>query len=118
MNKKLFVIVLISAFFISSSLVCHAKDYKDYSEVEGKIEKGQSKQEILKLLGEPDEKKIIVKNKKYIWGPEEEFWDEIPMGTRLEVWRYEFSDGNLSLYFVNEGENLDYKAFARKGVIY
>ena len=38
--------------------------------------------------------------------------DNIPMGTRLEVWKYKFSDGNLNLYFVTEGENLDYIAFA------
>lgn len=115
MTKSLFVIILISAFFISIPIICYAKDY---SEVEGQIENGQSKKAIVKLLGEPVEKKIIVKNQKFIWGPEEEFWDEISMGTRLEVWRYEFSDGNLNLYFLNEGENLDYRAFAPKGVIY
>ncbi|MEK7360003.1 MAG: hypothetical protein AAB422_06480 [Planctomycetota bacterium] len=115
MTKSLFVIILISVFFISSPIVCYAKDY---SEVESRIEKGQSKKAIVKLLGEPLEKKFIVKNNKFIWGPQEEFWDEIPMGTRLEVWKYEFSDGNLYLYFVDYGENLDYKAFARKGVVY
>ncbi len=115
MTKKLFKLILISIFLISSSFVCHAKDY---SEVESKIEKGQSKKAIVKLLGEPVEKKFIAKNKKFIWGPEEEFWDEIPMGTGLEVWKYEFSDGNLNLYFLDYGENLDYKAFSRKGVVY
>lgn len=109
------VIIFIAAFFIASSVICYALDY---SEVEGKLEKGRSKKEIVKLLGEPLEKKFIAKNKKFIWGPEEEFWDEIPMGTRLEVWRYEFSDGNLNLYFLDYGDNLDYKAFSRKGVIY
>ena len=115
MTKSLFIIILIAVFFISSPIVCYAKDY---SEFESRIEKGQSKKVIVKLLGEPLEKKFIVKNKKIIWGPEEEFWDAIPMGTRLEVWKYEFSDGNLNLYFVDYGENLDYKAFGRKGVVY
>ncbi|MEK6652431.1 MAG: hypothetical protein AABY50_05825 [Nitrospirota bacterium] len=114
MTKTLGTIILIS-FFISSPLFCYAKDY---SEIESQIEKGQSKQAIVKLFGEPVEKKFIVKNNKFIWGPEEEFWDEIPMETRMEVWRYEFSDGNLNLYFLNEGKTLDYKAFAPKGVIY
>jgi len=40
------------------------------------------------------------------------------MGTRLEVWKYKFSDGLLNLYFLNEGEQLDFIAFASKGVIY
>ncbi len=115
MTKTLGTIILISAFFISSPIACYAKDY---SEVEGQIEKGQSRQAIVKFLGEPVGKKFIVKNQKFIWGPEEEFWDKIPTGTRLEVWRYKFSDGNLNLYFLNEGERLDYKAFAPKGVVY
>ena len=115
MAKKVLIIILITAFFISSSEVCHAKDY---SEIEGKIEKGQSKKEIVKLLGEPVEKRFIVKKNKFIWGPAEEFWDEIPMGTRMEVWEYKFSDGILNLYFLDYGDNLDYKAFSRKGVIY
>ena len=115
MTKKFFAIILIAAFFISSPLFCYAKDY---SGVEGQIKKGQSKQAIVKLLGEPIEKKFVVKNKKFIWGSEEEFWDDIPMGARLEVWKYEFSDGNLNLYFVDYGEHLDYKAFAPKGVVY
>jgi len=116
MMKKSINIILIGAlFFVSYPLTCYAKDY---SAVEGKINKGQSKQAITELLGEPSEKKVIGKRNKYIWGPEEEFWDAIPMETLLEVWKYEFSDGHLNLYFINEGERLDYKAFAPKGVIY
>ncbi len=80
--------------------------------------KGQSKQSIIELLGEPLRRTITVRQDKVIWGPEEEFWDNIPVGTRLEVWRYEFSDGNLNLYFIDEGEQLDYKAFAPRGVVY
>jgi len=95
MIRKLIDIILIGAlFFVSYPLTCYAKDY---SAVEEKINKGQSKQAITELLGEPFEKKVIVKRNKYIWGPEEEFWDDIPMGTLLEVWKYEFSDGHLNL---------------------
>ena len=61
---------------------------------------------------------ISVKRDKYMWGTEESFWDDIPMGTRLELWGYDFSDGGLNLYFINGGDHLDYKAFAPKGVVY
>lgn len=116
MIRKLIEIILISTlFFVFYPLACYAKNY---SEVEGKIKQGQSKQTIIELLGEPFDKRITIKRNKYIWGPEEEFWDDIPMETRLEVWKYEFSDGHLNLYFINEGEHLNYKAFAHKGVIY
>ena len=116
MNRNLIGTILIGALILGSyPVICHAKTY---FEIEGKIQKGQSKRTIINLLGEPLTKMITVKQNKFIWGPEEEFWDNIPMKTRLEVWKYEFSDGNLNLYFLNEGEHLDYKAFAPKGVVY
>jgi hypothetical protein len=115
-KKKLIGIFLIVALFVVPSFI--AGCVQNYSKVKGKIQKGQSKQAIIELLGKPLEKKMIAKSNKYIWGPEEEFWDKIPMGIRLEVWRYEFSDGHLNLYFINEEEKLEYIAFAPKGVIY
>jgi len=116
MMKKLTEIILIGALLlVSYQSTCHANNY---SEVGVKINIGQSKETIIELLGKPRVNTIFVKRNKYIWGPEEAFWDDIPMGTRLEVWHYDFSDGHLSLYFINGGDHLDYKAFAPKGVIY
>lgn len=115
-KKKLIEINFIVALFVIFFSIIGCGHH--YSEIKGKIKKGQSKQTIIELLGKPLEKKIIAKNNTFIWGPEEEFWDNIPMGTQLEVWKYVFSDGHLNLYFLNEGEKLDYKAFSPKGVIY
>lgn len=115
-RKKLIATAL---FFVLSLVSCSLAAHEiKYSEVRDKIIKGQSKPEITALLGEPSEKKMIAKTNKYIWGPEEEFWGKIPMGTRLEVWKYKFPDGLLNLYFMDEGEHLEYKAFAPKGVVY
>jgi hypothetical protein len=115
-TKKLIETIFIVTLFVISFSIIGCDHY--YSDVNGKIKIGQSKQTIIELLGKPLEKKIMAKSNKFIWGPEEDFWDNIPMGTRLEVWKYKFSDGLLNLYFLNEGEQLDYKAFAPKGVIY
>jgi len=116
MTKKFIgIFSIVALFFVSSSMADYSKHF---SEVNGKIRKGQSKQTIIELLGKPLEIKIIAKSHKFIWGPEEEFWDKIPIGTRLEVWKYEFSDGHLNLYFINEGDQLDYRVFAPKGVTY
>jgi hypothetical protein len=115
-KKKLIAAILFFALSVASCSLA-AQEIK-YSEVRDKIIKGQSKQEITALLGQPSQKKVTAKSNKYIWGPEEDFWDKIPMGTRLEVWTYQFSDGLLNLYFMNEGKRLDYKAFAPKGVVY
>lgn len=83
-----------------------------------RIEVGQTKQEIIDAVGEPDSKENIFKNVEYIFGPEEEFWDKIPMGAELEVWGYDDEGGHLNLYFVDGSDRLDYKAFAPEGVVY
>ncbi len=38
--------------------------------------------------------------------------------SKLEVYSYMFSDGGLNLYFVNGSEEINYIAFAPKGVVY
>lgn len=112
-----------------AALICHAvlicvvsssvaDDLKTFKQVNTKIEIGQSKQTIQKFLGPPGKITNTIKRNKYIWGPEERFWDEIPMGAKLEVWNYTFSDGGLNLYFVDGSEELNYLAFAPKGVVY
>ena len=79
---------------------------------------GFPKEHIKERLGEPYETLTITKTKGPIWGPEEEFWDKIPNGTVLKMWRYKDATGNLNLYFKADEERLDYKAFAPEGVVY
>lgn len=83
-----------------------------------KIEAGQSKKEIRKIIGAPSEIENKIKQNEAIWGAEEEFWDKIAMGARLEVWTYEYPDGTLNLYFINGSDKLAFKAFTPKGVVY
>jgi hypothetical protein len=82
------------------------------------IKAGQAKEEIKKIIGSPNEIEKIVKSVEHIWGPEEEFWSKIPMGTKLEVWRYKNKDGQLNLYFEENKNTLSYKAYAPAGVVY
>ena len=82
------------------------------------VNTGQEKDEITKNLGTPTEIKQTEKASEHIWGPEEEFWSEIPVGAKLEVWRYKTENGQLNLYFINGSEALSFKAFAPAGVVY
>lgn len=82
------------------------------------VRAGQTKQAIKNILGEPYEIKITKKIAGPIWGPEEEFWDKIPNGSTLEVWRFRSNAGNLNLYFIGNKNHLAYKAFAPQGVVY
>ena len=79
---------------------------------------GQTKEDVKRILGKPYEVLIITKTKGPIWGPEEEFWDKIPNGSVMEMWRYENETGNLNLYFKGDKKVLAYKAFAPEGVVY
>jgi hypothetical protein len=110
------MICLAALIYLAPSQISNGRG--SYEQARAKISAGQPRQAILELLGPPDGIKDTVKSNRHIWGPEEDFWDDIPMGARLEVWSYEFSDGGLNLYFVNGGGKLDYVAFAPKGVVY
>lgn len=82
------------------------------------VQVAQTKQEVRQALGEPYEIKIIKKRAGPIWGPEEDFWDKIPNGTRLEAWRYRSEAGQLNLYFVAGQDRVAFRAFAPSGVVY
>ncbi len=82
------------------------------------VQVGQTKREIKSIFGNPDKIKNFNKPEGPIWGPEEEFWDKIPSGSKLEVWSYINDAGNLNLYFIGSNNHLNYKAFTPKGVVY
>ncbi|MGI9534246.1 MAG: hypothetical protein ACR2NW_04795 [Thermodesulfobacteriota bacterium] len=82
------------------------------------VKVGQTMNQIRINLGEPQDIKLIKRHGGPIWGPEEEFWDKIPLGSNLEVWQYKIPNGHLSLYFINSDNTLSFIAFSPKGVIY
>ena len=86
--------------------------------ISDRVEVGQTKEQITQQLGRPYQMEKLKKLSHYIWGPEEEFWDKIPEGMMLEVWRYISPEGRLNLYFMDGSDKLAYKAFAPKGRIY
>jgi hypothetical protein len=98
-----------------SSMLCACAKEHDISQL---VKIGQSKEEIINAIGNPYKIDFIIKTTEHVWGPEESFWSKIPMGTKLEVWRYKNKDGQLNLYFKDSSNNLSYKAFAPSGVVY
>ncbi len=110
MNRKIFLIVLL--------LLVPPASFAAGENISDRVEVGQTREQITHELGRPHKIEMLKKESRPIWGPEEEFWDEIPEGTMLEVWRYISPEGRLNLYFMNGGDALAYKAFAPKGVVY
>jgi len=91
---------------------------KEREEALAHIETEATKEEILSIVGQPDEQETITKHEEAIWGPEEEFWHKIPLGAKLERWIYATDEGRYSLYFRGNEDWLAYKIFAPRGVVY
>lgn len=113
-NNKMTIKIIIVLLAIASALSVSAEE----PNISHLVAVGQTKEEIKQILSDPYEKKAFVKSNRPIWGPEEEFWDKIPEGTHVEVWRYKSEKGHLNLYFLGNDNHLAYKAFAPSGIVY
>ena len=45
-------------------------------------------------------------------------WDKLPKGAQIEALQYDFADGYLSIYFVNDVKGAYLIAFTHKGTVY
>jgi hypothetical protein len=79
---------------------------------------GMTMDEIQQVLSKPDRVDSVEKNTEIIWGAEEAFWDELPIGARLEIWIYKWEENELRLYFINDSDTLSYKIVAPKDAVY
>ena len=82
------------------------------------LQVGMTKDEIRQLLSKPDKVDLIEKNSEIIWGAEEAFWDELAMGTKLEIWIYTLKIDELRLYFIDGNDSLAYKIVAPIDAVY
>ena len=82
------------------------------------VQVGMTKAEIRQLLGKPEIVDTIEKNTEIIWGAEEAFWAELPLGAALEIWIYEREENEVRLYFIDESDTLSYKIIALKDAVY
>ena len=82
------------------------------------VQVGMTKAEVRQLLGKPDILDTIEKNTEIIWGAEEAFWAELPLGATLEIWIYEREENEVRLYFIDESDTLSYKIIALKDAVY
>jgi len=63
---------------------------------------GLDKSDVVQMLGKPDETEELIKNTEYIFGPIEGLWDQIEMGEKIVIWKYQDRDGYKELYFLND----------------
>lgn len=80
---------------------------------------GMSKVEVLELLGPPGVRGTLVKQTESIWGPQEEWWDQVEMGGSLETWSYLYpGEGTQFVYFLDELDTVSFTAYTPDGVVY
>jgi len=91
---------------------------------------GMTRDEVLEKFGKPKRTQVMTKSRKAIWGPIEEYWAEIPLEAKVEIWGFkseitmEAPEGNYKqagqteLYFVSDSDKVNGLGFYIKGAVY
>lgn len=90
---------------------------------------GMSRAAIVDRYGEPDRTSRLQKKDDRIWGPIEDFWSHVPLGSSVEIWKYRTTaeweadsgkrtPGTTEIYFVDRSQVASGLGFAPEGVVY
>jgi len=91
---------------------------------------GTSREEITSRYGAPTRIQTFTKQGQAIWGPIEDYWNQVPQGSSVEVWAYrskinlEGADesyvqtGETELYFVDSSSTINAVGFHFDGTVY
>jgi len=89
-----------------------------------------TRDEVLEKFGKPERSQVMTKSGEAIWGPIEEYWAEIPLGAKVEIWGFkseitmEAPEGNYKqagqteLYFVSDSDKINGLGFYIEGAVY
>ena len=90
---------------------------------------GMERDVIQERFGEPLRSREMRKTSEGVWGPIEDFWSRVPLGSTVEIWSYrtthewmagsdEDEPGVTELYFVDASRTVSGLGFAPDGVVY
>ena len=90
---------------------------------------GMSRPTIVDRYGEPERRSELRKQDDRIWGPIEDFWTRVPLGSSVEIWQYRSTaeweansgrrtPGTTEIYFVDDSQVISGLGFAPEGVVY
>jgi len=79
---------------------------------------GATREELLASFGAPARQQSLVKTGAAIWGPIEEFWDQVPLDSSVEIWSYPVADGSVELYFIDGSDRVQGTGFAPEGAVF
>ena len=85
---------------------------------------------VLDHFGRSIRRQELVKSVNTIWGPIEEFWSQIPVGAKVEIWAFQTimtlkddgssyeQPGQTELYFINQSDVVNGVWFYIEGAVY
>lgn len=79
---------------------------------------GATRTEILETYGTPLQEQSVHKTGNAIWGPIEEFWSQVPLGSTVDVWSYAVQGGSVELYFIDGSGRVQGIGFAPEGAVF
>ncbi len=82
------------------------------------FQSSQSRVQLLERFGPPAHRKSFHKTGEGIWGPIENFWPKVPLGSTVEIWTYPVRGGTVELYFVDGSERAQGAEFSPEGAVY
>ncbi len=88
-----------------------------------------NRQSVGERFGEPLHSHEMRKTGDGVWGPIEDFWPQVPMGSIVEIWSYRTTlewiegsgrrqSGTTEVYFVDGSPEVSGLGFAPDGVVY
>ena len=91
---------------------------------------GTTRDQLTATFGTPTRTQSLINQGQPIWGPIEDYWHQVPVGSSVEIWAYhstvimEGADtthvqtGETELYFVDASNSVDGIGFKLDGAVY
>lgn len=91
---------------------------------------GATREQLTKQFGTPSRIQSFANQGQVVWGPIEDYWDQVPIGSSVEIWAYRSTmiledaethhvqAGETELYFVDDSNSVDGIGFHVKGAVY
>ncbi len=115
---------------IFSILIVSIASCADATPMHSEFHIGTSREEITSRYGVPARIQTFTKQRQAIWGPIEDYWDQVQQGSTVEIWAYRSKinlegavesyaeSGETELYFVDSSNTVNAIGFHLEGAVY
>jgi outer membrane protein assembly factor BamE (lipoprotein component of BamABCDE complex) len=83
-----------------------------------KVKVGMTQAQVLRIMGEPQHKRNMVKDGSPGFGFPSWWYTELKNGDKVEAWDYKTPNGKDTVYFINGSTNVKHTRFIGKGIVF